>query len=402
MDMAQHFRNPAMIRRLLPTALIIALITLFIALLQTNISAQESRPPRLFGKRQARFDDTDNNSNAITTNEQQRQETLRFIPFEKFDNDVKSRIAPILSHPSIYRRLTEQNVPCSRDVFSFLVSHPDVVISIWEKLGSTQIVLCEVGKDKFKMEESSGTTAAAEIIYSNDELTVVYIKGVFRAPLLPKGVEGETVVVLRNKFSTNDNGIAMVNCRLDAFVNVNNHGADLIAKLIMPMITKVADGNFEQTVEFAGSVSDAISVNPANVYRMSTQLQHISESTRSEFQQLITAATLAQYRLNITSDPSQIPSRLVNTREQEAELYTPTPITYSVTPELAKEKKADNLFQPFLEPGEIIGTNIDNLTTTEIPPEKLKQPESKPKPVIKPKGVVFKTPTITKNRSDML
>ncbi|MDR3110461.1 MAG: hypothetical protein LBU65_12385 [Planctomycetaceae bacterium] len=392
-----------MIKRLLPAALVIALITLSVVPLQTNVYAQESRVPRLFGKRQTRFDDADNNANdTITTNEQQRQETLRLIPFEKFDNEIKSRIALILSRPSIYRRLTEQNVACSQGVFTLMVSHPDIVISIWEKLGSTQIALREVGKDKFKMEESSGTTATAEVIYRSDELVIAYIRGVFRAALLPKGVEGETVIVLRNKFSTDENGVAMVNCRLDAFVNVNNHGADLVAKLITPMITKVADGNFEQTIEFVGSVSDAIIINPANVYRMSTQLQHINESTRYEFQQLITAATLAQYRLNITNDPSQIQSRLIYVPEQKSESYTPTPIAYSATPEPVEEKRADDLFQPFLEPGKIISTNLDNLATSEIPPEKLKQPEPKTQIEIKPKGVVFKTPTITKSHSDML
>ena len=339
--------------------------------LPTDACAQEARAGRLFGGKRGQERGGQAAASADQSLEESlRQETLRRIPWKELSAETRAKLRPVLAEPSIYRRLPDQAIYCHADIYNFLLEHPDTVVAFWEKMGVTQISLREIGKDRYRLKESGGTTATAEVVYRNPYVTIVYAKGTYRGPFLARAIEGETVLFLRSRFAIDEDGDPFVACRLDAFVSIHNPGADLIAKLLSPLVGKIADGNFEQTVGFIGSVSDAIDQNPIGIYRMTSRLPNISDRVRFDFQRLILETVGETYPVAVTEDESQIPVRLMNASEIPAALSATPEKTVSLdfqpaTASGKSDEKSNRVFEPFLEPGQILGFDLNELTSEE-------------------------------------
>ena len=215
------------------------------------------------------------------------QEAVRKIPWNGFTPQAKTKVQSILSGQTLYRRLPQQSVYCEPIMLNFLLDHPDTVVAMWEKLGVTQISLKEHGgPGRYMLRESVGSVGYVEVLYRSDKLCVVYSKGSYKGPFIPKNVEGETILLLQNTFERDEDGEPYVVVQLDAFVKIHNFGADVFAKLFAPMLGKVADNNLEQTIAFIGNVSESAQSNPEVVKRMALKLESVRKEVREEFVQI--------------------------------------------------------------------------------------------------------------------
>jgi len=90
----------------------------------------------------------------------------------------------------------------------------------------------------------------------------------------------------------------MVVCDLDTFIQINNVGADVLAKLFFASITKIADSNFEITTSFVGQVSEAVFRNPTNLKRMADEITTIRPEVCEEFCDLVDRVEVRVARRN--------------------------------------------------------------------------------------------------------
>ena len=215
--------------------------------------------------------------------EQEVQDALKNIPWNSLGSDAKGKIRNVISAHSIFRRLPQQKIYSDPEMYHFLVEHPDIVVSFWQKLGVSQILLREQKDNRFWMKESTGTTAIAEVLYRTNDLCIVHGRGRYLGPLLAKAYDGEVVLILRSRFSRSVDNEPIVVCDLDAFVRIDNIGADLFAKLFATTLGKIADSNFEQTVAFVSHVSEAATINPDSVKNLSSKLTEVREEVRDDF-----------------------------------------------------------------------------------------------------------------------
>ena len=225
------------------------------------------------------------------------KEALRTIPWNRLSNSAQEKIKSVLSEKPLYRRLPQQSAYCEPEMYDFLLDHPDVVVAMWEKLGVTQISLKEHGRPGvYQLKESVGSVGIIEVLYKTRNYCIVYSKGSYSGPFLPRPVDGETILILQNIFEQDEDGDPYVVAQLDAFVNVKNFGVDMFAKLFAPMLGRIADGNFEQTIAFIGNVSEAAQSNPEVIKRLALRLESIRKEARDEFIQ--TAYKTAQLAID--------------------------------------------------------------------------------------------------------
>jgi len=221
--------------------------------------------------------------NTAATVDDSLQNALKRIPWDVISSAAKTKMKPVITGHSIFRRLPVQTVYADLEIYHFLVEHPDVVVGFWEQFGITQVSVRELSEDRFLMKETGGTTAVAEVLYRSRNLCIVHAKGQYRGTLLGRPIDGEAVLLLHSRFFQDEDDEPYVVCQLDSFVRLDNIGADLVAKLLSNVLGKIADSNFEQTVGFVGNVSEAATYNTAKVKALSSQMKGVRKEVRDEF-----------------------------------------------------------------------------------------------------------------------
>ena len=258
---------------------------------QNAQNTQRNEPQTLpQGNRNAQLLEATNSQAAMKT-------ALEAIPWNRLSNPAKEKIQSVLSNKPLYRRLPQQSAYCEPVMYDFLLNHPDVVVAIWENLGVTQISLKEHGRPGvYQLRETVGSAGIIEVLYKTRNYCIAYSKGSYTAPFLPKPVVGETILILQSDFEQDEEGDPYVVTQLDAFVKVNNFGVEMFAKMLAPMLGRIADSNFEETIAFLGNVSEAAQANPEVIRRLALRLESIRKEVRDEFIQV--AYHTAQLAIN--------------------------------------------------------------------------------------------------------
>ncbi|MBQ7030050.1 MAG: hypothetical protein IJN32_07375, partial [Thermoguttaceae bacterium] len=90
-------------------------------------------------------------------------------------------------------------------------------------------------------------------------------------------------LVLQTRYTEDPTGRPIVVCRLDAFVDLKNPGADLLARTFSGALGKLADSNFEQTLAFIDNVSQNAETNPGALSASIAGLSELSPEARRLF-----------------------------------------------------------------------------------------------------------------------
>jgi hypothetical protein len=221
-----------------------------------------------------------------TTSWAARDEAIQSIPFDKLGRDMRGRIATVINNASIFRRLPTQSVDCDPDLFVFLVRNPEVVVDIWRVMGITNMTLDRNGPDRYRASDGQGTTGNVEFAFRSSDLHVIYSEGMYDGPMFPTKLRGQCVMVLKTVSAHDSGGRAFVTNRLDAFLRIENLGAEIVAKTLQPHLGKTADHNFSETSSFVGTLAHTAETNPNGVSRLAQRLGHVEPQVRQQFADL--------------------------------------------------------------------------------------------------------------------
>jgi len=194
--------------------------------------------------------------------------------------------------------MPQQRVYTDPEIYQFLLRHPDMVIGFWEQLGATQLSLREVRENQFVLRETGGTVAAIEVLHRTDNISIVYARGEYRGPLLSTPYQGEVILVLRTQYTRNEMNEPVVIADLDAFIQINSLGVDMLAKLFFASLARVADSNFEVTVSFISQVSRTASRNPETLKEATEEITSIRQEVGAEFLDVVDRVAMRFARRN--------------------------------------------------------------------------------------------------------
>lgn len=227
-----------------------------------------------------------------------RDEAMRAIPYNQLDRDARIKVGAVLANTTIFRRLPVELIECDANLFVFLIEHPDLVVSIWEALGVSEVELRRTSDDKYDASDKAGTRGHIEYLYQGPQTHLVYADGTYTGTLMSRPVRGRCVLLLRSSYGKTRDGRPVVRCGVDAFLHLENVGVGVLAKTFQPLVTTAADHNFHETLAFLGSVHQAASANYAGMQRLTEKLANVDDDQRQEFSDLTTQvavrAALAQ------------------------------------------------------------------------------------------------------------
>lgn len=221
-----------------------------------------------------------------TASKAARQDALRSIPFNEFTHDAYQKLNPVVSRPSVYRRMPIETINCDPDLHVFLVRYPEVIVGIWDLMGVTKVSTQRTGDFTLAASDGEGTTSRIELVYGTPDLHIYYAEGSYDGPLFPRAVRGRCVLVLRSEYGVGRDGKAVVRNQLDTFIKIDNLAADLVAKTVHPLIGKAADHNFVETSRFLSRISEAAESNSQGVRAMASKLDNIDPAVEDRFGQI--------------------------------------------------------------------------------------------------------------------
>ncbi len=229
-----------------------------------------------------------------TTSRRCRDEAAGAIPFERLDPAYRARVRKIVERPSLYRRLPTEAVECHPDLFTFLSTNPDALVAVWRQLGITQVRLDRTGEGVFRFEDGYGTTGVLRIVEQQckpgaQNRMVLFADASYSGRPFRKPLTAEGVFLFRSGSLTENDGKTYVAARLDSFLKLNNASVQLLAKAAHPLLGKMADKNFVDSVAFIGQMSQAARVRYANLNNLAAELPGVTHAQRRELQHLLLA-----------------------------------------------------------------------------------------------------------------
>ncbi len=228
-----------------------------------------------------------------TVSREAREQAIRSIPFQELDEGTRQKLTSVLSNPTIYRRLPTRTISCDPDMYVFLVRHPEVVVSIWELMGVTNVKVQRTGQYTMRASDGAGTITDVELIYGSRDQHVVYAEGYYDGPMTRKKLTGRCVMLLSSAYEQDESQQVHVISQLDVFLQLDNVGADLLARTLHPIVGRTADHNFLESAGFLAQLSAAAETNAAGVQRLSERLTQVDPAVRTRFASL---AAVAQQR----------------------------------------------------------------------------------------------------------
>jgi hypothetical protein len=234
-----------------------------------------------------------------------QEEALRSLPSENLDAAAQAKIDAVLSNVSLFRRLPVRVIQCDPDFYLLLVQHPDIVVNIWRLLGVTRMSVEQTGPCTFREADNSGTVATIEYLYRSPETQVVYAEGTYQGPLFGKTIHCKTLAILKSGYVLEADGRYYITTRLEAFVNVQDLGAEILSKTFQPLVCRAADINFTQTAAFVSSLSRNAELNPSGLQRLSSRLVRVPADVREQFAQA--AAQVARRAAALSEGTAQRP-----------------------------------------------------------------------------------------------
>ncbi|MBQ7111738.1 MAG: hypothetical protein IJO06_11035 [Thermoguttaceae bacterium] len=218
-----------------------------------------------------------------STSRESAQEALAKIPWKSLSPSAREKLASLAKNPTIYRRLPMAGGYCNPELFDFFLAHPHAVVALWRQMGYDDVAMTPAGPNLYAIREKTGTVGRAQILYQDNELTLVYCNGKYQGPVVPRSLDGEMFLVLQTRYTEDPTGRPIVVCRLDAFVDLKNPGADVLARAFSGALGKLADSNFEQTLAFIDNVSQTAETEPGALSASIAGLSELSPEARRLF-----------------------------------------------------------------------------------------------------------------------
>jgi len=186
--------------------------------------------------------------------------------------------------------MPDQVISCDPELYLFFVRNPEVVVSMWQLMGITNMTIKRLQDYTYDATDGQGTQARVELIYGTPEKHVFLADGAYEGQLIKRKAPGRCVMVLRTKSTRDRQQRVQLENQLDAFIQLDSVGTELVAKTLQPVLGKTADHNFSETLTFVSRLSQAIEKNASGVERLASRLKGVEQPVKQKFVEIATAA----------------------------------------------------------------------------------------------------------------
>ena len=214
-----------------------------------------------------------------------RESARGAIPLDRLADADRRAAETVLRKPTLYRRLPVESFSCDRALLDFSLTHPEVVVDIWRVLGISRLTLESTGPRQWRMSDGYGTVGTLRLMHQERTpeggLLVLHGSGGYSGPLSPQPLSGNCLLLVRYRGTAPaDDGTPRHAMQVDAFLDANGIGLEIVTKSLHPIIVRSGAANLHEICLFMQSLSEAAADNPEGVSRLAGRLSKVDPSAR--------------------------------------------------------------------------------------------------------------------------
>jgi hypothetical protein len=191
-----------------------------------------------------------------------------------------------LQQTTLYRHLPAASITCDAGLLDFILTKPEALVDVWRVLGISRLALDPTAPGRWRLSDGYGTVGAVQLLHRERSdrggLCVFHGRGAYDGPLAPKQLTGSCLVVVRYVAEPAVPGVCpRQTVQVDAFLDVDGVGLELVARTLQPLIVRSAATNAHEISLFVSQFAAAAARNPEAVSRLADRMTRTLPQDRS-------------------------------------------------------------------------------------------------------------------------
>jgi hypothetical protein len=198
---------------------------------------------------------------------------------------ARGRLGEITRNASVSARAESEPFVGRRDVFEFLLDHPDFATHLTRALRLARYRVWRTDDGMF-IDDGWGATGQLTVVHASSGSRVVYAKGEFQGKFLPT-IPGEAVVTIDYDTWPTADGREMLHARISGQVKIEGALAALVLKVASSIAIEKAEKESRRLVAIMTRVLRAIDETPAAVYASLRERPDVPRVELEQFRTLL-------------------------------------------------------------------------------------------------------------------
>jgi hypothetical protein len=233
---------------------------------------------------------------AGSSSREARDRVIASVPLDRMGPAQREVVEKSFRSTTLYRHLPRETVACNAEFLDFLLARPESLVDVWRVLGISRLTLDPVGPGQWRMADGYGTTGTVSLLYrerhAGGGLLVFHGRGGYAGPLAPKPLTGSCLLIIRHASAGADaGGRDRQAVQVDAFLDVDGLGLELVTRTLQPLIVHSAAANFHEICLFVTQFTTAASRNPQGVARLTRRMSRTDPADRARMAALACGGT---------------------------------------------------------------------------------------------------------------
>lgn len=221
-----------------------------------------------------------------TSSREARRQAEAALPLDRMPAATRALVERQLRATAIYRRLPVTTVDCDDDLLHFVLTKPETLVELWRVLGISRLALDPVAPGQWRLSDGWGTVGAVRLLHRERHgaggLLVFHGRGGYTGPLSPRDLTGSCIVVVRHwPLAADAAGNPRQAVQVDAFLDVDGLGLELVTRALQPLIVHSAAANLREISLFVSQLAAAAERNPGGVARLADRMSRTAPDDRA-------------------------------------------------------------------------------------------------------------------------
>jgi len=230
---------------------------------------------------------------------------LDAVPLDRMAAAERAIAERTMRRCTLARRLPEASITCDPALIDFVLSKPETIVDVWRVLGISRLALDPTGPGSWRFSDGYGTTGSVRLLHrergEHGGLYVFHGTGGYDGSLAPKPLTGSCVVVVRHAIDAAA-GRSRQTVRIDAFLDVDGMGLEIVTRTLQPLIIRSAATNVHEISLFVTQFAAAAARNPVAVSRMADRMTRTPPEDRRRLVTLAAGAAASRSSLTAPDD----------------------------------------------------------------------------------------------------
>lgn len=223
-----------------------------------------------------------------------RRQAIAALGLERMAEPHRKTVEKCLRATTLYRHLPPQTFACNGDLLAFSLRKPETIVDVWRVLGISRLSLDPAGAGQWRLSDGYGTVGVLRLVHREDRgpsgTLVFHGRGAYTGPLSPRHLSGSCVLLVRYAPATTDqSGRARQTVQVDAFLDMDGMGLEIVTRTLQPLIVRSAAANLHEICLFMTNLSAAAAENPDGVAHLAARLSQTEPADRDELARIARA-----------------------------------------------------------------------------------------------------------------